>query len=248
MVSQIARHMSLTATVDHCAFAVQRIHALQSVGERFGDMWPWFELLVRPDPACFHGSPGEFVDCLYRYRPSAATDIEVLDRAARWLAEQPRPTRISVNAHPESLTARYFVEAVSRYQYALAAEGHSLCLELIEFGECRDRRTLIENAHLLRKRGVLIALDDFGSRLNCFDLCAAGIVDVLKIDSTLIGDVDSRMNQRAIIESVATLARGLGGHVVAEGIEREEEMRVLTELGVGYAQGYLIHKPEVMEI
>jgi EAL domain-containing protein (putative c-di-GMP-specific phosphodiesterase class I) len=248
MVSQIARYMSLTATVDHCAFALQRIDGLHAAGDAYGANWPWFEMLVRPDPACFHGSPGAFVDCLYRHRPSAATDIEVLDRAARWLGNQPHPTRISVNTHPHSLTAGYFVEAVSRYQYALAGQGHSLCLELIEFGECSDRRTLIDNAQLLRRRGVLIALDDFGSRLNCFDLCAAGIVDVVKIDSTLVSQLERRQSQRAIIEGVTTLARGLGGTVVAEGIERDEELRALTDLGVGYAQGYFIHRPEVMEI
>lgn len=248
MVSQIARYMTLTATVDHCAFAVQQIRALQPMERSFGVDRAWYELLVRPDSNCFIGSPGAFVDCLYRHRAPAATDIEVLDRAANWLADLPEPTRISVNVHPESLTATHFVEAVSRHQYSLAGQGHSLCLELIEFGDCSDRRTLIDNAQLLRRRGVLIALDDFGSRLNCFDLCAAGIVDILKIDSTLIAGLDRQPNQRAIVDCVSTLANGLDGCVVAEGIERSEELQVITEMGVAYAQGYYFHKPEIMEI
>ena len=248
MVSQIARHMSLTATVDHCAFAVQQIRALRPVGPPFGVDRDWYELLVRPDSACFNGSPGAFVDCLYCNRPPVATDIEVMERAVRWLADLPEPTRLSVNVHPESLTADHFVEFVSLHQYSLAGQGHSLCLELIEFGDCGDRKTLVNNAQLLRRRGVLIALDDFGSRLNCFDLCAAGIVDVIKIDSTVIAGVDKQPNQRAIIDCVTTLANGLGGCVVAEGIERSEEMQAITELGVAYAQGYYFHKPEIMEI
>ena len=248
MVTQVARYMSLTATVDHCAFAVQQIRALRPLERSFGVDRAWYELLVRPDSSCFSGSPGAFVDCLYRHRPPAATDFEVLDRAARWLGDQAHPTRISINIHPESLTAAHFIEAVSRHQYSLAPEGHSLCLELIEFGECRDRAMLIDNAQLLRRRGVLIALDDFGSRLNCFDLCAAGIVDVLKIDSTLIGGLERHAAKRAIVECVTTLANGLPGSVVAEGIERTEELQAITEMGVAYAQGFYFHKPEITEI
>ena len=248
MVSQIARHMSLTATVDHCAFAVQQIRGLQPMERSYGVDRAWYELLIRPDSSCFNGSPAAFVDCLYRHRSPAATDIEVMDRAARWLADLPAPTRISVNVHPASLTAAHFVESVSRHQYSLAGQGHSLCLELIEFGECSDRRTLVDNAQLLRRRGVLIALDDFGSRLNCFDLCAAGIVDVLKIDSTLIGGVNQRSSQQAIVDCVTTLACGLDSCVVAEGVECRGELQILTEMGVAYAQGYYFHKPEITEI
>ncbi len=248
MVSQIAGYMSLTATVDHCAFAAQQIRALRPEVQAFGVDQAWYELLVRPDSKCFSGSPGAFVDCLYRHRSPSATDIEVLDRAARWLAERFEPTRISINVHPQSLTAGHFVDCVSRHQYSLAGQGHSLCLELIEFGDCIDRKTLIDNAQLLRRRGVLIALDDFGSRLNCFDLCAAGIVDVLKIDSNLIGGLDRQANRRAIVDCVTTLANGLGGSVVAEGVERREELGAITEMGVTYAQGYYLHKPEIMEI
>ncbi|QOC21908.1 EAL domain-containing protein [Wenzhouxiangella sp. AB-CW3] len=248
MASPLAQTISLSATGDHCAFAAQRIQALQADGAVFGADWPWYELLIRPDSACFNGSPAGFVECLYLHRPPSVTDVEVLERAGYWLAERAGPTRISVNAHPESFIAPYFVDTVTRMHKLLGEQGHSLCLELIEFADCSNRSRLIEHARLLRQRGVLIALDDFGSRMNCFDLCAAGVVDIVKIDGRVISGFDSRSHQRAVVDCLTTLADRLGGVVVAEGVERPQELQLLKDLGVGYAQGYLVHEPEIMEI
>jgi len=95
--------------------------------------------------------------------------------------------------------------------------------------------------------GVLIALDDFGSRLNCFDLCAAGIVDLLKIDTRVVGGLVNDPNHHAVVRSIQALGEGLGARVVAEGIETVEQLKVLTATGIEYGQGYYFHKPELVE-
>lgn len=248
-MSQVARQSpSLRASVEHCAFAVHEIHALGDTDVGFGSSWPWYEVLIRPHREVHPGSPGTFIDRLYRERSSVETDAEVAERVVGWLKGRKQPTRASINTHPESLTRSKFIDKVIAWHRELTQKGHSICVELIEFGDCPERSTLVANALKLRKAGIPIALDDFGSRLNCFDLCAAGIVDVLKIDTSVINRFDKDANQRAVIESIKTLGRGLGAEVVAEGVERVEEMNALREMGIDFAQGFYFHKPEIVEI
>ncbi len=249
MRAQTIQAAPLCAGADHCSFALQRISALNvSQGIEFGVDRPWYEVLIRPHAPVFSGSPGAYIDHLYSHRPPERTDSEVLHRVFQWLIQQHEPTRVSINVHPESLTRNWFCNSVMEVQHRLGPLGHSLCLELIEFGECPDRASLISNARMLRHRGTVICLDDFGTWINCFDLCAAGIVDILKIDTSVVGLLHQDRYKRAIVESIAKLGSGIGAEVVAEGVECVEEIHVLKAIGVGFAQGFFFHKPELMEI
>ncbi|WP_376697076.1 EAL domain-containing protein [Wenzhouxiangella sp. EGI_FJ10305] len=248
MDAQVARTPPLQATADFCTFAVHEIRALDSSSDRFGRAHRWYEALIRPHGPYRSRSPGEFIDRLYLERPVVTTDLEVLRRVGAWLIERDEPTRISINTHPESLTSSLFVETALDFQRRALQGGHSICLELIEYGRSRDKNSLVANAQRLRRAGLLIALDDFGSRVNCFDLCAAGIVDLLKIDTSVTSAVHVDRNQRAIVESIKTLGRGLGAGVIAEGAETSEHVEALRSLGVEFAQGFYFHKPQMLEI
>lgn len=248
MDAQIARTPPLQATADFCSFAVHEIRALDPERDRFGGTHRWYEALIRPHGPHRAWPPGDFIDRLYLERPVVSTDMEVLYRVGDWLLDQDEPTRISINVHPESLTNTLFVQAALDFQRKAVRGGHSICLELIEYGRSRDKDSLVRNAQRLRRAGLLIALDDFGSRVNCFDLCAAGIVDLLKIDTSVTSAVHVDSNQRAIVESIKTLGRGLGAGVIAEGAETLEHVDALRKLGVEFAQGFHFHKPQLLEI
>jgi EAL domain-containing protein (putative c-di-GMP-specific phosphodiesterase class I) len=248
MKPQSIQQATLTASADHCAFAVHRINMLNGQAAPFGNHRDWFEVLVRPHARAFSGSPIEFIKQLYAQRAPEQTDSEVLSRAVDWLVQLEQPTRASINIHPISMTSRGFVDRAIQAQQRLNRLGHSICLELIEFGECSNRMLLIDNANWLRANGLVIVLDDFGSRINCFDLCAAGIVDVIKIDTSVINRLHRDHFQRAVVESIKTLGNGIGAAVVAEGVESDKELDVLRNMGVEFAQGYFFHKPEIAEI
>ena len=249
MTPDSARMLPITVTTGHCAFALQRIALVgESPQTQFGSAWPWFELLIRPNQQFFRGSPGAFIDKLYAERAPEDTDAEVLGRAIDWLMARADPTRLSVNIHPHSLTRTRFMDQVIAAQRKVHRGGHSLCLELVEFGECPHRSLLASNAHRLRDAGVLIALDDFGSRLNCFDLCAEGIVDLIKVDASVVRNIHVDGYRQAIVHSIKTLGRGINAAIIAEGVESQEELHSLARMGVEFAQGYHFHKPEVAEI
>lgn len=248
MDAQVLKTSSLQATGEFCSFAVHQIHALTPGQDGFGADRPWYEALIRPHGLHRHWSPSDFIDRLYLERPALETDLEVLDRMGQWLLNQDRPMRVSINTHPQSLTSRRFVDRVLALQARAQSASHSVCLELIEFGVSREKQTLVRNAQELRRAGVLIALDDFGSRVNCFDLCATGIVDLLKIHINFIRNVHRDPHQRAIVESINTLGRGIGASVIAEGVEHAEQADALRGMGIEYAQGFLFQKPQLLEV
>lgn len=248
MSSTVLYAAPLSAAAEHCTFAVQAIRALGSDGGEFGAQRQWYEVLIRPLGIHHSCSPAEFVDRLYEERETVHTDQEVLHRAADWVLAQSEPVRISVNTHPQSLAHRHFVSQVLEIQRRFADHGHSLCLELIEYGRCDRKGLLVINAQKLRQAGVLIALDDFGSRINCFDLCAAGIVDLLKIDLRLTEGIDRDPNQRAVVDSILALGRGLGAKVVAEGVETASQLAALRQMGADFAQGFYFQKPQQLDI
>lgn len=248
MDAQVLKTSSLQATGEFCSFAVHRIHALAPDKDGFGADRPWYEALIRPQGPHRHWSPSDFIDRLYLERPALETDLEVLDRMGQWLLNQDQPVRVSINTHPQSLTSRRFVDRVLALQARAKCASHSVCLELIEFGVSREKQTLVRNAQELRRAGVLIALDDFGSRVNCFDLCATGIVDLLKIHINFIRNVHRDPHQRAIVESINTLGRGIGASVIAEGVEHAEQADALRGMGIEYAQGFLFQKPQLLEV
>ena len=249
MISDSALLLPTTDSAADCRFALQRIGVISAVDQpRFGSAWPWFEVLIRPNPRHYNGSPGAFIDKLYAERAPEATDAEVLARSVSWLLQQREPTRLSINIHPQSLIRARFMEQVMTAQRQARQRSHSLCLELVEFGECPERSLLARNAHRLRETGVLIALDDFGSRLNCFDLCAEGIVDLIKVDASVVRGLHDDPYRQAIVQSIKTLASGLKASVIAEGVESANELNSLAQMGVEYAQGYHFHRPEIAEI
>jgi EAL domain-containing protein (putative c-di-GMP-specific phosphodiesterase class I) len=206
---------------------------------------PWHEALIRPTLTSPNGGVVAFIEALYRDHPPACVDHGVMRRVTEWQGNSEGPSRVSINIHPESLLDERFLNDTAETAARNFLSGHQLCLELLEYGDCSDKAALVRNTEALRQAGILIALDDFGTRVNCFDLCGTGIVDILKIDASVTREICSNPNQRAVVRSIVTLAQGLNAEVIAEGVEKQSQLDMLIGLGVEFAQGFLLHRPEV---
>jgi EAL domain-containing protein (putative c-di-GMP-specific phosphodiesterase class I) len=125
-----------------------------------------------------------------------------------------------------------------------------LMLEITETSMVRD----VEGASMvlakLRALGVRIAIDDFGTGFSSLSHLRHLPVDVLKIDKAFVADIDTRSGKRrdgaggaAIVSAVIGLARGLGLHVVAEGVEKRSQLNFLAREGCHACQGYLLCPP-----
>ena len=137
-------------------------------------------------------------------------------------------------------------ELCARLAHALggdSAEHPWLELEITERAALDPGPELREVLVQLRRRRVRVALDDFGTGYSSLAHLRELPVDVLKIDSRFVAGVDRAPRDRALVEAVLRLAHAFGIRVVAEGVERAAQARVLAELGCDEAQGFLYHPP-----
>lgn len=122
------------------------------------------------------------------------------------------------------------------------ANPNFLELELTErtFGNQDEMQKMIVE---LRKLGIKIAIDDFGTGYNSFSYLKELPIDTLKVDCVFIQDIDGKEENRAIVEAILSIAKTVGLNVVAEGIERKEQLSILMEMGCQQGQGFYFSKP-----
>jgi len=118
-----------------------------------------------------------------------------------------------------------------------------LQLEIPENAVVSDRDRVMKTLARLGERGVTLAVDDFGSGHASFSHLKQLPVDVLKIDKSLAENLDSDEEDDAIVRSTIELAHSLGLTVVAEGVESDQALQRLAELGCDLAQGFCLARP-----
>lgn len=128
---------------------------------------------------------------------------------------------------------------LTRYQLPAAA----LEIELTESAVMSNPAAAIESMQALRALGVKIAVDDFGTGHSSLAYLKRLPIDALKIDRSFVMEADSNEESAAIIGSIVGLAHSLKLDVVAEGIESEQQLRLLHELGCATGQGYYFSRP-----
>jgi EAL domain-containing protein (putative c-di-GMP-specific phosphodiesterase class I) len=111
-----------------------------------------------------------------------------------------------------------------------------------------DVRHSIAVLQSIRAMGVSIAIDDFGTGLSSLSYLSKLPVDTLKIDRSFVVDMTAAPKRLALVSSIIKLAHSLQLKVVAEGVETEEQSRLLRVLGCDEMQGYLFSKPVPCEI
>jgi diguanylate cyclase (GGDEF)-like protein len=116
-------------------------------------------------------------------------------------------------------------------------------LEITESVLLHDDAHTLTTLHKLRKKGVRIVLDDFGTAFASLGYLRSFPFDAIKIDRSLARDLPHRSDCTAIIQSMASLARALNMRSVAEGIETQEQLAIVTDLGCDEVQGYYFNRP-----
>ena len=129
---------------------------------------------------------------------------------------------------------------------ALAAselQPEHLVLELTETAMLRDPDTIAERMGELKRLGVRLAVDDFGTGSASLRNLARFPIDVLKVDRSFVSRIGIDQRQTAIAGSIVRLGQSLEMVVVGEGIETPDQLAQLLVLGCGYGQGFLLGRP-----
>ncbi|HEX4981326.1 MAG TPA: bifunctional diguanylate cyclase/phosphodiesterase [Ilumatobacteraceae bacterium] len=168
----------------------------------------------------------------------------VLRRAANELSTlRDHDVKLAVNISARSLQDRHFVANVMRVLAETRFPAHRLELEVTERALATETERSRFTVEALRESNIRIAIDDFGTGYSSFLTLRDVAADRLKIDRTFITDIQRRREDLLIVKNVIELAHGLGLQVVAEGVETQDQWRILSDLGCDIAQGYGIAMP-----
>jgi EAL domain-containing protein (putative c-di-GMP-specific phosphodiesterase class I) len=120
-----------------------------------------------------------------------------------------------------------------------------IVLEITERTAISDYPQFQEYIRLFRERGFRFAVDDAGSGYAGLGSIANLGPDYIKLDISLISNIDTNFLKQNLVETLVGFAENHGAQVVAEGVERREEFETVRQLGVHLTQGFLFHKPQV---
>ncbi len=167
---------------------------------------------------------------------------------AQWALLAPgRPLAMSVNVSPREVEEPGFIDALARILEDSGIDPRALCLEITEkavTGATADTVGVLEQ---VRKMGVYVAIDDFGTRHSSLTRLRDLPAEVLKIDRGFIDGLSTEPGDTAIVSSILSLAYAMGKHPIAEGVEKREQAAALLRMGCGVAQGYLFSPPVAPE-
>ncbi|HEV8551002.1 MAG TPA: EAL domain-containing protein [Polyangiaceae bacterium] len=228
--------LALEASFDRCLetlwIAYQPIVRAQD-GSLFG-----YEALMRSvEPSLPH--PGAVLDAAERLDRVAELGRVIRGAAVAPLADVPSDFALFVNLHSHDLLDATLFSA----ETPLAALAGRVVLEITERAALDRVSDARERIARLRARGFRVAVDDLGAGYAGLTSFITLEPELVKLDMSLIRDIDQHPMKRSLVRSVTQLCKDLGLLVVAEGVETRAERDVVVECGCDLVQGYLIAKP-----
>lgn len=179
--------------------------------------------------------------CDLREELSLLIQDKAINIAATWPAAL-SDLRLAVNLGAEELTEYYGAHLLELVAQA-GFEPERLTLELTEESLIRDLERTAGQLELLRAKGMRIAVDDFGTGYSSLAYLKSLPLDYLKIDKGMTPDIVGTGKDRIIMRAIIAMAKALGMAIIAEGVEKAEELEMLQAEGCDYFQGFLRSPP-----
>ncbi|MDZ7856744.1 EAL domain-containing protein [Sphaerotilus sp.] len=189
--------------------------------------------------------PGAFLPAAERFQMASRLDRwvvrEVFDTLSRAAV---MPQVIAINLSGQSLGDRSFHQYIRERVAQAPFDVTRLCFEVTETTAITHLGEATVFMREMRALGIRIALDDFGAGTSSFGYLKSLPVDVLKIDGQFIRDLTADALDLAAVRCFHEVAQVVGVQTVAEFVESEAVLARIGEIGIDFAQGYLIHRPE----
>lgn len=193
--------------------------------------------------------PEHFIPAAERYGLMPAIDRWVVELVMRHLGTLPtghadHDARVAINVSGTTLSDPDFIRFIRSVFHTYGVDPHTICFEITETAAATDFDAALRFINATRKLGCTISLDDFGSGISSFSYLKAFDVDYLKIDGGFVRDMDTDPVNARFVESINHLGKSLGLTTVAEYVETARVVQQLRELGVDYAQGNYLGRPQ----
>jgi diguanylate cyclase (GGDEF)-like protein len=202
-----------------------------------------FEALVRwPHPDRGMVSPGEFIPVAEETGLINALGVMMLQRACTDAAQWPDGVCVAVNLSPAQFRTSNLLSIVMDTLKQSGLSPKRLELEITETLLLEKSSQVLASLHALRALGVRVSMDDFGTGYSSLSYLRSFPFDKIKVDQSFVRGLDSNRDAQAIIRSIASLGKGLGVTITAEGVETEAELSCLRAEGCHEGQGFLFSR------
>jgi len=212
-----------------------------------GDHW---EILLRMQDE--HGeiiAPDAFLPAAERYNLMPSVDRWVIRNAfdayrVLYGNGERKLETFAINVSGASLGDDTFLRFIQDTMERLEVPPQVLCFEITETAAVANMSKAVSFIGKLKRLGCRFSLDDFGTGLSSFSYLKNFEVDYLKIDGAFVRDIVEDQVDYAMVEAIHRISRVMGIRTIAEFVENDQILAILQTLGVDFAQGYGIHKPE----
>ena len=209
-----------------------------------------FEVLTYwEDPDRGTVPPGEFIPLAEQTGLIVPLGWWVLEKAVGQLGEwqkklgKDRPLSMSVNVSGKQFAESDIFDQVTGRLRSFEVLGDSVHLEITETALMENVQATLQTLRRLKESTVRLHVDDFGTGYSSLSYLCRFPVDAVKIDRSFVTQMTYSAENLEIVKAIVHLAKNLGMGLVAEGVENNEQLGLLKDLGCDYAQGYLFGKP-----
>jgi EAL domain-containing protein (putative c-di-GMP-specific phosphodiesterase class I) len=171
------------------------------------------------------------------------TDRRCVSAALNEAQFLPDGVRVFLNAHPQSLAHGAFASAMGDMIAQAGLDPRQVVFEVTEQHAIGDADAFAARLEPLRARGFGVALDDYGEGVANLHLLLALKPDFLKLSGHFVRGIEEDAARRAVVAATVGLASRLDVPVIAEGVETEGQLRVVSGLGIPYVQGFCFGQP-----
>jgi EAL domain-containing protein (putative c-di-GMP-specific phosphodiesterase class I)/GGDEF domain-containing protein len=191
-------------------------------------------------------SPAEFMPFVEQSAMIRAVTTRVLDMALRQLAEwrgEGLGIELAVNVSAMNLLEQDFAERLAAGLAENRLDPAALEIEMTESAFIGEANLVLSMLKTIAGSGVRLAIDDFGTGYSGLSYLQRLPAQTVKIDQSFIRDLETEAGNRAVVRATVSLCHDLGYRVVAEGVETQEVLDLVTAAGCDEAQGYLFARP-----
>lgn len=209
-----------------------------------GDIFGW-EILTRgPQNSPFY-TPTELFELAYQADLLTKMEFLVLKKAFHEISDRSIKEQVFLNVTPVSLSHPLFLQRLLELlsQYPSVAPSQ-IVLEITERHAIRDFQHMGEIMAVYRSHGFRFAVDDAGAGYSSLQSISELIPDIIKIDRSVIQNIDQVMVKQSLLKALLHFAKNINCEVIAEGVERQEEVTMLYELDVNMVQGFYFAHPQ----
>ena len=211
-----------------------------------------YEVLIRMlDEEGMIVRPDSFIPAAERYNLMPKIDRWVITQVFQNLSvagDESLSKVVSINLSGTSLADEDLLEYILVEAEAYQADLSRICFEVTETAAISNLSKANQFIAELKSRGCRFSLDDFGSGLSSFTYLKNLPVDYIKIDGSFIVDMLSDQVDKAMVDAIVCVGHVMKVKVIAEWVENQDTLNLLKDMGVDYAQGYHLGRPEEVKV